>query len=346
MCLLLGKSQSFSVQKLTNRQSRTDILKKSYRCFLCLKTGHTLKTCSAKYICRKCNGKHHISICDKGENRNIHAPLNESPNSIVAFVDQSKSILLQTARADVFNIETKSSVKTRILFDTGSQRCYVNEKVRKHLNLKTIRTEKTLIKTFGQINDFKMQVLDVVQLKIKHQFEEKYNFVEALVVPVICSPLKNQNISTLKQNMEFISELDLADFEDDESTHESRVGILIGVDYYFNFFLGKILKNSEGLVASSTVLGWVLSGPITLGNSSFTSVCFETHSMRCNVENIRKEVEHLESVLNKFWRQKILKVKIIAGSMISNNIFFITVMNFHRITFNCVYKDLKNSKIV
>ena len=43
-----------------------------------------------------------------------------------------------------------------------------------------------------------MQVLDVVQLKIKHQFEEKYNFVEALVVPVIWSPLKNQNISTVK----------------------------------------------------------------------------------------------------------------------------------------------------
>ena len=54
-------------------------------------------------------------------------------------------------------------------------------------------------------------------------------------------------------------------------------------------------------MASLTVLGWVLSGPFTSGNSSFTSVCFETHSARCNVENIRKEVENLESVLNKFW---------------------------------------------
>ena len=206
--------------------------------------------------------------------------------SIIAFVDQSKSILLQAAQADVFNIETKSSVKTQILFDTGSQQCYVNEKSANIQIWKLFISEKTLIKTFGQINDFKMQVLDVVQLKIKHQFEEKYNFVEALVVPVICSPLKNQNISTLKQKMEFISELDLADFEDDESTHESRVGILIGVDYYFNFFLGKIFKNSKGLVASLTVLGGVLSGPITLGNSSFTIVCFETHAMRCNVENI------------------------------------------------------------
>ena len=139
-----GNHSPSQCKKVTNRQSRTDILKKSYRCFLCLKTGHTLKTYSAKYNCRKCNGKHHISICDKGENKNSDTPQNESPNSIVAFVDQSKSILLQTARADVFNIETKSSVKTRILFDTGSQRCYVNEKVRKHLHLKTIRTEKTL----------------------------------------------------------------------------------------------------------------------------------------------------------------------------------------------------------
>ena len=45
-----------------------------------------------------------------------------------------------------------------------------------------------------------MQVLDVVQLKIKHQFEEKYNFVEAFLVPVICSPLKNRNISVIKEN--------------------------------------------------------------------------------------------------------------------------------------------------
>ena len=208
--------------------------------------------------------------------------------------------MLQTAKADVLNIEPKSFVKTRILFDTGSHRCYVNEKVRKHLNLKTIRTEKTLTKTFGQINDFKMQVLYVAQLKIKHQCAEKYNIVEAFVAPVICSSLKNQNIYTLKQNMEFISELDLASSGDDESTHESRVGILIGVHHYFNFFLGKILKNSEGSVASSTVLGWVLSGPITLGNSFFTSVCFETHSMRCNIENIGQEAENLESVLNKF----------------------------------------------
>ena len=109
--------------------------------------------------------------------------------------------------------------------------------------------------------------------------------------------------------MEFISELDLADSEDDESTHESRVGILIGVDYYFNFFLGKILKNSEGLVASSTILGWVLSGSITLGNSPFASVCFDTPSMRCNIENVGQKAEILESISNNFWKVENIETK-------------------------------------
>ena len=62
-------------------------------------------------------------------------------------------------------------------------------------------------------------------------------------------------------------------------------------------------------MASSTVLGWVLSGSITLGNSSFTSFCFETHSMRCKTENIGQEAENLESVWNKFWSVENIKTK-------------------------------------
>ena len=52
------------------------------------------------------------------------------------------ALLLLSIRVKVFcyklqkqmysiKIETKSSLKTRILFDTGCQGCYVNEKVRK-----------------------------------------------------------------------------------------------------------------------------------------------------------------------------------------------------------------------
>ena len=67
-----GNHSPSQYKNMANKQSRIDILKKSYRCFLCLKLGHTLKTCPAKYIWRKCNWKHHISICDKGKNRKSH----------------------------------------------------------------------------------------------------------------------------------------------------------------------------------------------------------------------------------------------------------------------------------
>ena len=46
---------------------------------------------------------------------------------MVAFVD--KSTLLETTRTDTFKTETKNSVKTRILFETGIQWYYVNDKV-------------------------------------------------------------------------------------------------------------------------------------------------------------------------------------------------------------------------
>ena len=61
------------------------------------------------------------------------------------------------------------------------------------------------------------------------------------------------------------------------------------------------MKNSEGLAASSTVLGWVLSGPPSI-ESSVSTNCFETHSMRCDIESLGAESDSiLRNDLNKFW---------------------------------------------
>ena len=56
---------------------------------------------------------------------------------------------------------------TRILFDTGSQRTYLTESLRKHLKLETIRTENVIINTFGTSHESKLETPDAVQLKIK-----------------------------------------------------------------------------------------------------------------------------------------------------------------------------------
>ena len=71
------------------------------------------------------------------------------------------------------------------------------------------------------------------------------------------------------------------------------IGILIGIDYYHNFFLNNIKKGNEGPVASETILGWVLSGKI---GSHKENNNLSTHFMKCTVEE-----DNLRQELKKFW---------------------------------------------
>ena len=156
--------------------------------------------------------------------------------------------------------------------------------------------------------------------------------------------------------MEFISELDLADFEVDEWTYESQVGILIRVDHYFNFFLGKILQTFgrfSGFSSFSMDIEWTKC----FRKLFFTSVCLETHCIRWNIENIGQEVKNLESVLNKFWSAENIKAKDncvihdFEEYIFHNRRRYMTKLPFRPIHeflpnyFLCVNKDLKNWKM-
>ena len=172
--------------KVTNINTRKYVLRKFSICFVYWKAGYSVKNCSSEYLCHKCNQRHHISICTKDKNGIVTYV---DKNGIVTHVRVSKGILLQTAKIQTFNIETDAKSTTRLLLDSGRQRSYFADNLRKLLKLKTIRTEKVLIKTFGQISDSEMQVLDVAQLKIKHLHQNEFVFLE---VPVICTALKMQ----------------------------------------------------------------------------------------------------------------------------------------------------------
>ena len=84
----------------------------------------------------KCNQTHHIPICTKDENKN--------ENGLVTNVGVTRGILLQTAKAEIFYIESDEKLTTRLLLDSGSQRSYITDNLRKPLKLKIIRTEGKL----------------------------------------------------------------------------------------------------------------------------------------------------------------------------------------------------------
>ena len=48
-------------------------------------------------------------------------------------------ILLQTAKARISGEESPIEITTRLLFDSGSRRSYITEKLKDELNLKSVR---------------------------------------------------------------------------------------------------------------------------------------------------------------------------------------------------------------
>jgi len=302
MCIFCKKQHpSAKCRTVTNVSSRKGILRKERRCFLCLEENHSVRDCTSKYVCRKCNtGNHHISICEKSLDT-LTAFSYEGENNEALSTPGTGGILMQTAKAHVLDTNADNVCLSRILFDTGSQRSYISANVRQKLKLKTIRTERVVIKTFGEDNNSKVNTLDVVQVKIRHaRADDVYTFVEALCVPKICCALKNQDLNQASKLKEF-TKLDLAD--NNFSGKDLPIGLLIGVDHYFRFFTGKSIHSNSGTVATESTLGWVLSGQINSKLLSDTP-CLATHNLRCSVENAPENPESIDILrhdLNKFW---------------------------------------------
>ena len=240
-------------------------------------------------------GKHNDSNNDKEGSNNTTYKDNSSFTGHTGC--ENKGILLQIALADICSADTtKVKHYSRISFDSGSQRSYISAKARETLQLKALRTEKVIIKTFGPDNDSKVLELDVVQVNIKDKFKNRFTLIEALRVPTICSPLTSQHIASAKNIVEF-KNLKFADHN--ESLSILPVGILVGIVFYHAFMTGRIIRSKAGPVTCGTRLGWVISGRFG-ASSPASSHCFETHLLRATVE-VENSTLGLRDHLDKFW---------------------------------------------
>ena len=165
--------------------------------------------------------------------------------------------MLQTAYSKVFNNEPSFSSTAHIMFDSRSQKSYITADLEKKLHLKTIRNEKIIIKTFGS-TEGKVSIVDAVNLKIKCRNNEFVN-TEALFVPIVYSPHLGQKPFEISKIHTEFRKLYLADFK--PNIEEKNISILIGLDYYFSFIKGNVIRSeNDNLVALESKLGWILSG--------------------------------------------------------------------------------------
>ena len=150
------------------------------RCFMCLKKSHRASKCERTTNCRKCNKRHHQSICNLNKvqqerdpnssekSTQQHSPAkdrtvetgseNTATFSVANFVTRS-AVVLQTATAIARETNSSKTVPVRILFDGGSQRSYITKNLRDRLGLNAKKTETLNLSTFGDRMYHKQDVM-------------------------------------------------------------------------------------------------------------------------------------------------------------------------------------------
>ena len=316
-------------------EARKQLLRKSGRCFSCLKRGHLGRNCRSPNRCRTCGGSHHTSICHKlaathhrtsplqmpvtntktsltvstnqttaASTLDPSAPVFSSPpTSTSLYVDSSKAILLQTALVEVFNpCDPSLMLKLRVIMDSGSQRSYLTQRAKDSLALVTSETQCLSIAAFRSTRG-DPKSCEVVRVAIRTRSGHEQEF-KLFVVPYICDPLTAQSVNLCSRMYSHLSQLDLAD------THHSgtpmEVDMLIGSDLYWDLVTGETIRGRGGPVAINTKLGWVLSGPAEAdGQQNPTVSLITTHTLHVNAVGD----EEPDAVLRSFWELESLGVQ-------------------------------------
>ena len=212
------------------------------------------------------------------------------------WVSSDRAVLLQTAQATVFNTETpQKSQRVRIVLDCGSQRSYVTERLTEELSLTTRKEQSLRIMTFGSSGEH-TRICRIVKLGLLLK-DGQTRPMTLFVVPLICEPLTCQPVSFCRDNFDYLQDLDLADPSDGSSRLD--VDILIGSDLYWQLVTGETRCKNPGPVAVNTVLGWVLSGPVSSTTPDVPSACLVTHTLR--VDGSPQDVQLLDDRLKSFW---------------------------------------------
>ena len=189
-----------------------------------------------------------------------------------------------------------------MIFDSCSQRSYITSQAREQLNQPTIGKETLLIKTFGD-NSASVKECDVVQLCVR-TLHGMNVYITSYFVPLICSPVSNQQSRSTLECYPYLQGLQLAC----DTSDSVSADVLIGADYYWSFFTGSIIKGDPyGPVALETNLGWVLSGPSEC--SRLTRSCTVNLSSTHVLKVESTEMKDMKDDLQKFWDLETLSIK-------------------------------------
>ncbi|XP_055922137.1 uncharacterized protein LOC129953211 [Eupeodes corollae] len=275
---------------------KKQMLKEDGRCFRCCRKGHYSKMCKKRFqlLCKICNGRHATSMCDPNhtqststssgkkkstppspstQNNTLTSPIQpqQSTNLYTTqtqshnLVQQVNTVYLQTAFAFASKKNSCKSLYVRMVLDGGSQMSFIKSSVARQLDLDIIGIQNINIIPFGSKEPRPSMQCNKVQVVLRNQYDNRIVSLELMEVPEICVDV----LSTPDENLETLSDLQLADVRLENLHAENGISILIGADNYWVVATGQHKRITPDLTAINTVLGWTLQGrsPVISHNS-------------------------------------------------------------------------------
>ena len=299
-----GTHKTSSCTSITCPKERLAIVKSAGLCFNCL-ARHKVSQCTSKFNCRECHKKHHTTLCrafatttrppqqnqpqlDTVSSANSAVPptntltsANSTATSTISDLQpttkqtlttmtppplsalHSSICLLKTAIADVSGDST--TVEGHILFDEGAQRSFITQELANILQLTPVRHELITVSSFGaQISTPTRFAVTSISI---HTLNGGKIPISVLIVPKLTAPIRN-SIRTNLDQFPYLQELTLAHpITSDENFH---VSVLIGADYFWQFVQDQVVRGN-GPTAVQSRLGYLLSGPLLLPQSTDTA---------------------------------------------------------------------------
>ncbi|XP_070168813.1 uncharacterized protein [Polyergus mexicanus] len=256
---------------------RRDIVKQQKRCCNCLSARHSAQECKSKYSCRVCHEKHHSMLhidSDSGSNssRTIISdcsspqPSGSTPeiNSLIASTRKRSPVLLATIWVTVRCPSSRTAV-VRALLDQDSEMTFISESLAQLLRVKRIRMPIS-VSAVGGIHAGTFQHATHILISPRNSLVPSFS-TTALIMKSLTSYTPKQNVDI--SSLSYLSDLPRADAD---PTSLDPINIIIGADLYNDIILDGVRKGGVGQpIAQNSVLGWIISGPITSSTTNNSS---------------------------------------------------------------------------
>ena len=152
------------------------------------------------------------------------------------------------------NPSTLEQIEAKMILDTGSQ-----PKVRRHLNLRTIRTEEISIDSYGE-QSADLKKYDLFAFNVSTKLTTAKVKVRALDVKCLCNRLEGHDINL--DSLKYPKLHQLMFMNDCEHDDDIELGVLIGLDHFWDIVIGNLIRDIQNLVALETKVGYIISGPV------------------------------------------------------------------------------------